>query len=241
MISGVVVALPEELRTLTSSKVEKGHCYRYSETILIAYAGAGPDNARKASDLLIAEGARQLISWGCAAALTSHLKAGDFVLAASIVTQDHQKLDADRNWHTHVRELLSDTLVIHTGTLAESTRIISASTEKRQLHANTAADALDMESAALADIAVQNKIPWLVIRTIVDPVDMDLPAIIDQSMNNEGEIIIPRLLLKLLQKPSEIPGLIRLGINFNAATKTLKSIARHLAKIAEFDSLKTEP
>ena len=73
MITGIIVALPEELTTLTTKKIAKGSFLYITENILVIYSGAGSVNAATAANLLIANGATRLISWGCAAALAMTL------------------------------------------------------------------------------------------------------------------------------------------------------------------------
>ncbi len=235
MITGIIVALPEEFSTLTSGKIDKGDFRKLTDNILIAYAGAGPANARKASELLIAKGAGQLISWGCAAALVPELRPGDCLLPESLLTEDQQVLNSDLNWITQVRHNLSADIPIKSGKLAESCSIISKSEDKQAIHLKTNAVALDMESCAIARSAKQANICCLVIRTIADPATMDLPEAVSHALNCEGEIVLTRLLPYILLHPFEIPGLIRLGLHFNAAKKTLKSISRYLDKITEYE------
>ena len=74
MITGIVVALPQELDTLISKKLVKGQCVSLTKTMLLAYSGAGANNAEAAARLLITQGATRLISWGCAAALSPNLQ-----------------------------------------------------------------------------------------------------------------------------------------------------------------------
>jgi S-methylmethionine-dependent homocysteine/selenocysteine methylase len=77
-------------------------------------------------------------------------------------------------------------------------------------------------------------LPFLAIRAIVDPVNMDLPLAISYSLNDRGEVELGKLLLFLFLHPTELPGLIKLGLNFSTAKKTLKSIAKHLDKVTNF-------
>lgn len=240
MITGIIVALPEELSTLPSGKVEKGDYCKLTDNILIAHAGAGPENACKASELLIAKGAEQLISWGCAAALSPELKPGDLLLPESLLSEDQQKFNCDPNWIDHVRHLLADKVSIISGKLTERSTIVAESKDKQAIHSQTGAVALDMESCAIAKTAIQANTPCLVIRTIADPVNMSLPGAVSHSLNSEGEIELSKLLQYILLHPMEIPALIKLGLHFNAAKKTLKSIAKYLDKITVFDRRNTE-
>lgn len=234
MISGIVVALPEELATLTSKRIDKGHCVFIANTLLVTYSGTGGKNAQIAAELLVAKGATQLISWGCAAALQDDLKSGDLVLADTLIDCDDTELLVNADWHSHSKQLLSQSMPVHCGCLAEALEIVSSSQEKQQLQIITGAIALDMESVAIAKVAQKNALPFLAIRAIVDPVTMDLPRAIQYAANAEGDIVLSRLLLFLALHPMELPSLIKLGLQFNAAKKTLKIAARHLNAISEY-------
>ena len=231
MITGIVVALPEELSTLTAKKIAKGEVLFISEKIMVAFSGAGPINATTAAELLVTKGAKKLISWGCAGALANQIESGDLVLADKLLdTEGNLTLSAgiSMDWHTITFQHLSHHLTVHTGLLVESAQIVSTSTDKQSLHHQTGALAVDMESIAVAKIASKHNHPYLVIRSIVDPVSLDLPLAISNALNSQGDVVMHLLLLYILRHPSEIPALIKLGRHFNAATKTLKVIAKQL-------------
>jgi adenosylhomocysteine nucleosidase len=234
--TGIVVALPEELSTLTSTKIDKGCCVFISDTIVLVYSGAGANNAQSASELLIAQGATRLISWGCAAALSETLKPGDLVLADTLIDTEGARIDIAPDWHDFAKNLLSTSLKIHTGSLAESNCIVANSQDKKQLHDQTGAAALDMETIAIAKVAGQHKLPFLAIRAIADPVGMDLPKAINHSFNDEGDIMLGKLLLFIALHPAELPGLIKLGMHFHAAKNTLKSVAKQLDHLTALPS-----
>jgi len=237
LITGIIVALPEELSTLTSKKIDKGCCVFITDTIVLAYSGAGIDNARAASALLIAQGATRLISWGCAAALGETLKPGDLVLADTLIDAEGTQINIDSDWLKLTKNrLLTTGIKVHTGSLAESSRIVATSKDKKHLHTQTGAIALDMESVAAAKIAQLNNLPFLAIRTIADPVNMDLPQAINHSLNDEGDIVLGKLLLFIALHPAELPGLIKLGLHFNAAKNTLKLIAKQLDHLTALPS-----
>ncbi|UOA07211.1 phosphorylase [Methylobacter sp. S3L5C] len=234
MITGIVVALPEELATLTSKKISKGHCVFIADKLLVAYSGAGPINAHLAAELLIAKGVGRLVSWGCAAALSASLKPGDLILADKLIDAGNSEMAVNADWHGDIKNRLAKFMVVHSGTLAESISIVSSSIDKKQLHSITGAVALDMESTAIAKVASQHVLPFISIRAIVDPVVMNLPLAINYSLNNGGDIVLGKLLLFLLLHPAELPGLIKLGLHFNAAKKSLKLAASLLGTIADY-------
>jgi adenosylhomocysteine nucleosidase len=234
VITGIVVALPEELTTLTSKKIAKGRCMFITDNLLVAHSGAGPVNAQSAAELLIAEGASRLISWGCAAALSESLKPGDLVLADELIDAGNVEMAVNDDWRGYAKNRLANFAAVHGGRLAESRGIVSSSKEKKQLHSITGAVALDMESIAIARVARQHTLPFLAIRVIADPVNMNLPGAINYSLNDQGEVVLKKLIFFLFLHPAELPGLIKLGLHFNAAKKTLKSIAKRLDTVTDF-------
>lgn len=231
MSIGIVVALPEELSTLTTNKLAKGDYLALSDKILVAYAGAGSINAQAAAELLIAQGATRLISWGCAGALSDVLKPGDLVIADQLISTQALKTTTDLAWCARVSSLLATHLTVHTGALADSTHIVATQREKRQLHKQHGALAVDMESNAIARVAQQHQLPFIALRAIADPVTMDLSPAISYALNAQGEVVILKLLAYLLRHPFEIIGLLTIAKHFNAAMKTLKSVAKQLDKL----------
>jgi hopanoid-associated phosphorylase len=229
VITGIVVALPQELSTLTTRKVVKGHCVFLTDSIVLAYSGAGANNAQAAAKLLIAQGANRLISWGCAGALSGDIKSGNLVLADELIDADGVTITVAKEWHKHVKTVLEKSaLVLRSGSLLETKTLVSTSREKQQLHQQFQAVALDMESIAVAKVAEAHHIPFLAIRVIADPVTMDLPQAVAYALNEQGDVQIGKLLTYLLTHPSELKGLIALGQHFNAAKRTLKLVAKEL-------------
>lgn len=234
MITGIVVALPEELSTLTSADVDKGRCYPLSDNVLVALAGAGPDNARKAAQHLLTQGATRLISWGCAAALAPAAEPGDLTLPETVLQEGAPTYACDAGWRNHCQSILQDVVTIRTGALAGSADIVANGADKLALHSRTDAVALDMESHAVISVSAEAGLPGLVIRAIADPATMNLPDAVTQALTPDGDVELGVLLRHLLRHPGQIPGLIKLGLHFKAAQKTLRSAAVNLDKITEF-------
>lgn len=234
MITGIVVALPDEISSLTSKKVSKGDCIFINDRTLLTCSGAGSENAAKASQLLIKKGAKRLISWGCAAALKADLKPGDLVLPKTLNTEKQETISIDSSWLDHTLDQLS-ALIPLTGLLAESHFIVADSLDKQTIHNQSGAIALDMESIAIAQTAILHNYPALVIRSIADPVTMSLPKAVSYALNEQGDVILTKLLWFLLTHPNELPGLIKLGLHFKTAKNKLKSVSKHLDTIVGFE------
>ncbi|MCX7068769.1 MAG: phosphorylase [Methylococcales bacterium] len=237
MITGIVVALPQELKTLTTQKIVKGQCVFLNKTLVLAYSGAGVSNAEASAKLLIAQGATRLISWGCAGALSTGLQSGDLVLADTLITSEDETIAVNADWHRHVKAVLEklaceSKFALRCGSLLESKTLVSTSHDKQHKHHKTKAIALDMESVAIAKVAQHHALPFLAIRAIADPVTMDLPQAVSHALNQQGDIELGKLLSYLLWHPSELKSLITLGQHFNAAKKTLKLITKELEHLA---------
>jgi len=233
VITGILVALPEELHTLTKIKIKQGDCITAAKNTIIILSGSGSENACIAAQTLIDQGAAQLISWGCAGALAPHLKAGDLIIPESILTLDNKLIATHTQWSKQIVELLENSIKHYTGALLESDSVVALAHDKNELYQTTHALAVDMESGAVARIAQQAQLPFIALRSIVDPANLDLPQSINHAMTESGLVSIPKLLLYLCAHPNEIPRLIKLGLNFNAASKTLKHIARQLPHISK--------
>ncbi len=238
MITGIIVALADEITTLTRKKINKGDCLFINDNVIVAFSGVGPENAAKASQLLIDKGAKRLISWGCAAALKTDLKPGELVIPQTLQKENQEKISITSPWLSSVLELLSP-LNPHSDLLVESSLIVAQSSAKKTIHQQTGAIALDMESIAIAKIAKQHNHPVLVIRCIADPVAMDLPNAVSYALNEQGDVVLTKLLYFLLSHPfqllDELPRLIKLGLHFNAAKNKLKCVAKQLDIITGFE------
>jgi len=228
MTVGIIVALPDELITLTSLSLEKGQTAQISDTVLVIYSGAGSKNAQAAAERLIAQGVTGLISWGCAAGLAPTLKPGDLLLADSLLDHAQKPVHFNLDWQQQSKVILSATLPVQTGCLLESQQLVSSPDAKKQLHIDTHAAALDMESVAIANLAWQHQLPFLVIRAVADPVTMRLPNAVQHALNEQGDVVLSKLGWFLIAHPSELWGLIKLGLNFNAAKKTLSQVSKQL-------------
>jgi adenosylhomocysteine nucleosidase len=242
VITGIVVALPEEVVTLTSKRIDKGHCVFISDKILVACAGMGQANAAAAAELLIAKGATRLMSWGCAAALEPSLQAGDLTLPDRLLDTDNKEIRVNPDWLDHAKTVFAAAFSnyriqpgLHTGLLTESDTVVTTGKAKKELHAFTGALALDMESSAVAKAAQKHGLPFLAIRAIADTAGMGLPEAVVYATNADGEVAIGKLLGYLALHPAQLPSLIKLGLYFNKAKETLKQAAERLESITEFN------
>lgn len=230
MSLGILVALPEELLSLSKVKLKQGEYTRLANNILVSLAGTGAKNAKKATEQLLAAGAKQIISWGCAGALAPNLKAGDLIIPKLIQTQSNKQLNTHPVLRTKIINALTEQIYFE-GTLLESSSIIAKAEEKSALFNEKSTIAVDMESAAAAEICKKTGTPFIAIRTIVDPANFNLPAAISHSINSAGNVDLSKLIIYIICHPSELLSLIQLGLHFKAANKKLKHISPLLTQL----------
>lgn len=226
--AGLVVALPEECRSLTDRRVRRGESFALGEACLVRVAGIGADNAREAARRLVAEGASALVSWGCAAALAPALRPGDLCLPAEILDVDGTREIAWPAWHERVRNALEPDFRPRTEALVTVGRVLATTAEKQMLAAQFGAIAADMESAAVAAVAREHALPFLAVRAIADPLDMALPEAVLRATDAQGVIHPWRLAARVLRNPGEVRALLQLASHFRAALRTLRSAAHRM-------------
>lgn len=225
---GLIVALPGEQRTLTNARIHSGRFSELNGNTLICLSGVGPDRAADGATRLIRQGCNALVSWGCSAAIWTELKAGDLIIPERVLSANGEVFDTDRGWRGGLLGRLAGRQTIHTGAITESRTIVATAADKRIVRSRTGAIALDMESAAIARLAARHNLPFVTIRAIADPASMDLPKPVVLALKQNGDLRLPLLLALIARYPSSIPGLIRLGIYFRAAQRSLRLSAREL-------------
>jgi len=232
-VLGIIVALPVEAKCLAGwpeqyqiiSGTSSRRSSKPSHKPLLCISGIGPEAARTASISLVEHGATNLLSWGCAGALSSKLKPGDLLLPQTILAENGQTLHPHKRWRKQFQDQLTVTLKWHEDALVESNALVAGRADKQDLASTSGAIAVDMESAAIGRVASQAGIPFMVIRAVADAADEGLPPPIAKTTDRRGQLQMRRLLPSLALRPDLWPQLIRLGRHFHAATRTLKIVS----------------
>jgi adenosylhomocysteine nucleosidase len=223
---GFVVALKAEARSLIKRAVVPETCIRLPDSAFLRLAGMGPDRAGRAADALVAEGAAALISWGCAGGLQESILPGTLILPDKILTSDLKPLSVDISWRERLLRRLQGHLDIMKGPLIESPNVLRSPPEKTALFEKSGALAVDMESAAIARVAVAAQLPFLAVRAVSDSATLAIPPPLLNVTDVFGRVRLFQLLISLARRPHLLPSLIRLGFSFRAAQNTLTKVVR---------------
>jgi adenosylhomocysteine nucleosidase len=219
---GVVVALPWELKTLTRQTLQAGTCSPITDNMTVALSGIGPQRAAAAAALLLSRGVTALLSWGSAAALDDGCRPGSVVLPEWVVGRTGERHRVTSEWHREVCNRLSAQYSVRTDALVESHELVKNRAEKRRLALSTRAFVTDMESAAQARFAREHRLPFLVVRAVLDSASIQLPENVIETLDPNGKIRVRSFLAHVAIRPAEWPTFVKLGMQFRAARTTLQ-------------------
>jgi adenosylhomocysteine nucleosidase len=218
---GVVAALSAEARSCAA--------WREFGAVELVIAGPGPLRAAAAAQRLVAAGVRELVSWGTSGALSEHLKPGQLLLLKETCDTNGQRYPADAQLLQRFSHRLATLSPLPVVAVTLATPVLHQH-EKRALAQRHHCAAVDMESAAVAQVACAAQLPFLAVRSIVDPLDFDIPTAAMAGMSEDGEPQPSAVMKALLMRPRDVLAVIRLGLHYRTALTTLARAAGLLGR-----------
>jgi adenosylhomocysteine nucleosidase len=220
------VAVTAEARSLLKRSIANGELIYLPDRVMLAVSGMGPRRAGVASRTLLEKGATALLSWGNAGALTSKLSPGSLILPNTVIASDQALYHVDAAWHNRLCSRLEGHVDFHTEPMVESTMVVCTPAEKAILFRETGAIGVDMESAAVATVAQEEGIPFMVVRAVADAMDITIPKSTLNAFDEFGQLNLLKLIQGFVQHPTELFALVRIARNHRAAQRTLAAVAR---------------
>ena len=209
--------------------------------LTLVQGGIGRENAIKAaSSLLESASVDLLISAGVAGGIRHGLNVGDLVVAENVGYSKQSDFDCEK------LQLESDFVCkkeivqlarqcskdlepkLHFGNLLTVDKVISQASTKRKIGEHDSFLAVEMESAAVAEVACEKGVAFAAIRSISDDIEDDLHLDYDNIISDEGKVKVTSIALGILKNPQSLALLSRL----NKQTKTAaKSLAYFMSKL----------
>jgi len=236
---GIIAAMPEEaaaiIRCASSpikEKIGNRISYRFvhgEHSVVVMQSGMGFDNAARGAELIVDRFSPDLLlSAGFCGGIAPELQVGDSAVACGFTIVSGTTLqEVPIEMPAFIRKLVRvltdggerafETLFVSTPTVMNKASIAALLPEKSPL------PVVEMESAAIALVAVEKKIPFLAVRTVSDPSSEELLFSIDEFCDTNQNISIPKVLLTILKRPVIIPQLIRLARNSRIAANALST------------------
>ena len=226
---GIVSALAAEARSLGPAAPHGAGLRRLADGALLAVSGIGRAAADAAARRLVLAGATALASFGMAGGLDPTLICGAVLLPEEVAALDGTGSEAavsatSRDWRQRLRAALPDSCIACGGKLLSSERPIGYAAAKAAAWRSTRAAAVDMESAAIAQVAAQAGLPFIALRIIVDTAADELPAAVIAASGG-GQLRIGRLLAGLVRAPGDVGPMIRLSARYRIAKRVLVTVA----------------
>jgi adenosylhomocysteine nucleosidase len=189
---------------------------------LVRAGGGLPDGAEHAARALVADGARALVSFGLAGGLDPALRPGalivpEAVLEAGVVYTVDAAL-AGRFGGPTPHRLLAGRAVVPDAAAKRTAR-------------SGGADAVDLESGAVARVALEHGLPFAVVRAICDPAERDLPPAALAALDRKGAVRLMGVLGALVRRPVQARDLIALAGDVARARKTLLAVTDRFARM----------
>jgi adenosylhomocysteine nucleosidase len=204
--------------------------------ITLVQTGIGRDNAIKATNYLLRSlKIKLLISSGIAGGMRQGISVGDLIIAENVSYSsqsnfENGELQLKSNFPCKkevvqlAKQLSSDLeLKPHCGNILTVDKVISQAKTKRKIGEQNSFLAVDMESAAIAEVACENSVEFAAIRSISDDIEDDLEIDYDGIISSEGKVRVSNLALKVMKDPRQLAALRRLNRQTKTAVKKLSS------------------
>jgi adenosylhomocysteine nucleosidase len=185
---------------------------RDANDVFVGVSGVGADRARAKLDELLSVGIQPnvVIAAGYAGALRSDLGVGDVVVAAQVI---------DASGHAWATSWPAQ----RSGRILTSDHLVGDPAEKSELGQRHRAEAVDMESAAIAAACQGMNVPFACVRAISDDAATSLSPRLLRLLAG-GRVGIGRICRELVRRPGLIVELIRLGRDTKRAGNELARV-----------------
>ncbi|MBI4892836.1 MAG: hypothetical protein HY821_19595 [Acidobacteria bacterium] len=171
-----------------------------SRSWILVANGAGPTLAAKATTIAVERSRPDaIISTGLCGACDPALPAGSILVATQVV---------DQHGRCYPAQLPVLPAPAHCGALVSQDRVAVTAEEKAELFA-AGPRAVEMEAAAVAEVAQRAGIPFYCIRVVSDDAQSSLPLDFNRYRKADGRFSRRRIALAAMLRPGTIPELIR--------------------------------
>jgi adenosylhomocysteine nucleosidase len=233
---GIFAALRQELKPIKAFLPELdefceagvrfsiGHLNRL--TIVLIQTGIGWDRAVSAAQIAAARFPLKLyVSTGFAAALQDSIRVGDLVIGQKVLSlppMDQKVLICDGAFTQSARAAVqSFPRTAFFGSLITVRKIVGHVKEKKAIAQESHAIALDMETAAVADVAEKRRIPFIAVRAVTDVLEEELGLDGNLFLTEKGTFRWLQGIRYLITHPTALRHLDRLRRQANLAAGSL--------------------
>lgn len=239
---GIVAALPGEARALVgrcSWRETNGflHCrsvLKDGTDLAVVQSGMGMDNAFSAAHWLSKKGVGTLGCFGVSGGLNPEQGVGDLVFADAVFMERDDGISlvwkrSGRDPEVTFSCINAKGVIARWGPIITVQKPILNTAGKQALFESTATLAVDMETAAVAQVADRSGLPFFAVRSICDTADVTVPEFLYQCVDQKGSPRFPYLFRLIIRNPLIISHLMRMKRDFSAALSSAPHVLHCLS------------
>jgi hypothetical protein len=162
-----------------------------------------------------------VVSWGLCGGLDPRLRPGDLILAKEVVSAEGAVRTGEAVTLS-LAQRLGGTGARVVERLAASDAPVLTAAAKSELRSSTGADAVDMESLIAGQYALEQRVPFAILRAVADPAERALPVLALKAVAADGGVNVQAVIGELIRSPSQFTGLQALAADSRAAFRALK-------------------
>ncbi len=187
---------------------------------LLVADGPGPVRAAAAARVALEQGpVTSVLSTGFCGGLDPELKVGDVFVADDVIGK------GDKHWTAQA--VRQEGRSAQSGRLLSRDRVAITADEKLSFFRSLGARAVEMEAAAVAQVAHDEALPFYCVRVVSDSATDTLPLDFNLYRSPSGRFRRGRILAAALARPWSIRGLMRLNTDSLRATRSLGDFLVH--------------
>jgi nucleoside phosphorylase len=238
-LTAVVTALPEELAPLRARvsglRRERRGARRFllgrlgGRPVVLMATGMGPARAeRELRALVEAYPVTALIGAGLAGALSPELEAGELLVARQVRDGAGPVADPDPSWVARALGRGNGGRGVVLVTVGEPLWSTESKAVLLRRLSPPAPTAVDTESSAWARVASEHGIPYLIVRSLLDPAEEGLPALLARCQDRDGALHRGRVVAQALLHPHAAAELLALRRQVHSGTERLARFVEDL-------------
>jgi adenosylhomocysteine nucleosidase len=238
-LTGIVTALAEELEPLVARASDLAWERAAGSPVLMGrlaerrvamiHTGVGGLRAEQgARALLAAFPVTRLVTAGVAGGLSPGLGVGEIVVGREVRRGGAAVGAPDEAW---VARALGREPVPRRAVVVTVDRLVWNRRSKADLWRSLSADGavvVDMESAAWARVAGERRIPYVVVRSVFDRAEDELPEFLERCWDPERGLSRGRVLRHALLRPRAIPRVLAMGARLRSCAASLPHLVEKL-------------
>ena len=163
-----------------------------------------------------------VVSWGVCGGLDPQLRPGDLIFGAEVVSNGRVVRTDEAVTSSLAQRLGNAGARVFVERVAFSDAPIVTAAAKAELRRATGAAGVDMESLIAGQFALEQRIPFAILRAVADPADRDLPPLALKAVASDGGIDVQAVIGELIRSPWQFAGLRALAADSRAAFQALK-------------------